>query len=366
MPASSSLVSIGEDAEVRLVSLLSETANLPVSFAQDCERSIQNADVAQLVRTIVSQPEAVSSFGVMEPLEEAVAALSLLVALAARVNVALDPVKVCARGDVSRQLTLLSVLYNMESDSAQKLAFLTKMYALAEPSMLGPDSTLGAWCEQLPSLLDSWKIPLADRRSLYRTIAEKTDSQRVRLWWVTTGDPDAAVPAVLGALRDPFAHFQDQRSLLATVPSLQQSDPALYKLLQVVQQGTLADLDALPKPLPHGLDEAQCRRHVGILHLCALAAEQPELPYAAIQKALSLKSVQEVESWVIAAVGSGLLEAKMDQLHQTVLVERCAYRQLDLKQWKALQTRLASWKQHVGRVLETLQEQQATATVATK
>jgi translation initiation factor 3 subunit M len=71
-----------------------------------------------------------------------------------------------------------------------------------------------------------------------------------------------------------------------------------------------------------------------------------------------------VESWVIAAVGSGLLEAKMDQLVQKVMVERCVVRQFDMNQWKILQNRLQAWKKNVGGVLDSLKQSQTIAAKA--
>jgi len=69
-----------------------------------------------------------------------------------------------------------------------------------------------------------------------------------------------------------------------------------------------------------------------------------------------------VESWVIAAVSSGLLSAKMDQLQNKVVVQRCVVRKFDMEQCKAVQTRLHAWKKNVGGILEayrqSLQQQQ--------
>lgn len=95
-----------------------------------------------------------------------------------------------------------------------------------------------------------------------------------------------------------------------------------------------------------------------ILSLCSLSAEHEEIPYSVVAKTLLLPSEDEVESWVIAAVSSGLLSAKMDQLQQKVMVERCVVRKFDMAQWKILQSRLKTWKQNVGGVIGGLKQSQ--------
>ena len=115
---------------------------------------------------------------------------------------------------------------------------------------------------------------------------------------------------------------------------------------------------------PFGLSSEQCIHYMRILSLCSLAAEHEEIPYTTIAKTLELASVDEVESWVIAAVSSGLLVAKMDQLEQKVMVERAVVRKFDIEQWKALQSRLNLWKKNVSGILEAFKQTQAAATPA--
>lgn len=140
----------------------------------------------------------------------------------------------------------------------------------------------------------------------------------------------------------------------------------LHGLLQVFQEGKLDEYHAFlqanggeAKVLqPYGLSSETCIRQMRILSLCSLAAEHEEIPYSVVAKTLLLPSEDEVESWVIAAVSSGLLSAKMDQLQQKVMVERCVVRKFDMAQWKILQSRLKTWKQNVGGVIGGLKQSQ--------
>lgn len=97
-----------------------------------------------------------------------------------------------------------------------------------------------------------------------------------------------------------------------------------------------------------------------LLSLVSLAGEHEEIPYSAIASTLSIGE-DEVEQWVIKAVSSGLMEAKMDQLRKVVLVERCAVRQFGMKEWTSLKTRLDTWKVNVKGVLDALEKSGAVA-----
>lgn len=157
-------------------------------------------------------------------------------------------------------------------------------------------------------------------------------------------------------------------ALLVLMPILLSADTKkLYGLLTIFQEGKLEDYNTFVKENggeagvlePYGLSSDDCVRYMRILSLCSLAAEHEEIPYSAIAKTLQLPSEDEVESWVISAVSSGLLVAKMDQLEQKVMVESAVVRKFDIEQWKALQSRLNLWKKNVGKILEGFKQTQA-------
>ena len=138
---------------------------------------------------------------------------------------------------------------------------------------------------------------------------------------------------------------------------------SLFALLQIFQEGKLEDFESFLKSneatlAENGLSKDECTRHMRLLSLCSLASEHEEIPYSAIASTLHVEDT-EVETWVIAAVSSGLLSAKMDQLQKVVMVESCVVRKFDIEQWKALQSRLHSWKKNVKSVLDGLEKSQA-------
>mmetsp|Transcript_44366 Transcript_44366/g.106902 ORF Transcript_44366/g.106902 Transcript_44366/m.106902 type:complete len:154 (-) Transcript_44366:100-561(-) len=138
----------------------------------------------------------------------------------------------------------------------------------------------------------------------------------------------------------------------------------LLDLLRVFQEGKLEDYQSFVKTnggesvlAQWELSPAECTRHIRILSLCSLAAEHEEIPYSIVANTLQTES-SDVEKWVIAAVSSGLLSAKMDQLQEQVIVERCVVRKFEMEQWKGLQSRLHLWKKNVGGILEAYKQSQ--------
>jgi translation initiation factor 3 subunit M len=113
-----------------------------------------------------------------------------------------------------------------------------------------------------------------------------------------------------------------------------------------------------------GIDPEACIYHLRLLSLCSLAAEHEEIPYNAIAATLQVP-MDQVEQWVISAVSSGLMSAKMDQLSQVVMVEQCVVRSFGMGEWKVLQARLHGWKKNVGNILLALKQQNIQASTTT-
>jgi len=146
-------------------------------------------------------------------------------------------------------------------------------------------------------------------------------------------------------------------------PVIALKDEDIYALLEIFQQGKLEDFQSFTKSNPntlstYNISEQDAIRHMRLLSLCSLATEHEEIPYDAIASTLQVEQ-SDVENWVIDAVSSGLLSAKMDQLQHVVMVERCVVRRFGIEQWKILQERLNVWKKNVNSVLDGLKQSQA-------
>lgn len=395
---SSNLVNVADDAEIRLVSVLAESSS--TLSVKDCEACISAGDADKLLQIVTKDAGAMQGLLTMENAEEATSCFALLAALVDKTQgketltrklaEAVTKAPSSSEDAVARKLGLLSVLYNMREE---KVDILTQMFVAAGhfPAVfLTEESTLGALLvapkegssltPSKPGLvahLDKWEVSVPARRKLYETIASvlpDNRKQRFLLLLVESYGTDvdgagrqAAQQAALGAIRDPIGLFRQQRNLLGlpAIQALETDQPALLTLLKIFQEGKLSDYQAYlksnggPSALAKwDLDPVTCEKNMKILSLCSLAAEHEEIPYQVIADTLAI-SPDTVEGQVIAAVNSGLLEAKMDQLAQKVMVERCVVRKFDMDEWKGLQKRLQAWRNNVGGILEALKQSQA-------
>jgi PCI domain/eIF3 subunit M, C-terminal helix len=416
---SSILVNVAEDAELRLINSLSDSAG--ELFQQKCSACFAEGDVSNLLTAIFTSTSAIETLMNIEAKNELIAAVSLLSSMIQKVDNTEDRERVtmlltdalCAGPYdelrmTERKITMISVLYNM-FEIKQKCMLLNRMLQLAgnhSDVLLQPESILGRLISSptngsstlntvvvstpqppIVALLDSWKgyVSAAERRTLFSTICTilpESDRRKqfLLLMLVETYTEAASVDeagivaakeATIGAIRDPVSLFRYQRDLLSrpAVEALRQSDADLHALLTVFQEGTVSDYeafisskgdDAAQVLSKWGLDHLTCLRYVRIFSLCSLTVGQEAIQYSEISNALHLTELDQVESWVIAAVSSGLLQAKMDQLAQIVMVERCVVRKFDMDQWKNLQSKLTVWKDHVGSILAALKQNQDT------
>mmetsp|Transcript_30994 Transcript_30994/g.73023 ORF Transcript_30994/g.73023 Transcript_30994/m.73023 type:complete len:408 (-) Transcript_30994:89-1312(-) len=391
--ASSALVNVVDGAELSLVTLLDESAapgSIRPTFVGDCESCIAHSDASQLVKMIVAEQGAIAALVSLD--DEAVSAISLLAACldrvdesgAALLNQLADSIisVSTANGAHAKAISLLAALYNMRKDPTEKVGLLVKMIRLAVASgdMLEPEgSVLGKWMNptQVETMLNEWKVEPVARRELYQVAAEASQKSLIAkqqftllvLETYSASDVDAsgleaAKQAAIGAIRDPVSLFVQQRKILSlpATEALQTNEASLYDLLKVFQEGNLEDYNSFIKSkggdsvlAQWDLSAEDCARHMRILSLCSLASEHEEIPYALVAETLQTDA-GNVEKWVIAAVSSGLLSAKMDQLQEKIMVERSAVRRFDMDQWRTLQSRLHLWKQNVGGILEAYKQ----------
>ena len=59
---------------------------------------------------------------------------------------------------------------------------------------------------------------------------------------------------------------------------------------------------------------------------------------------------EDVELWVVKAIGAKLLEAKLDQVRRVVIVTRFTYRVFGKPQWESLRRSLQGWVVNVTAV----------------
>ena len=226
----------------------------------------------------------------------------------------------------------------------------------------------------IPLWISAWQLDEEQTRSLYLNIADVAS---------TTGFPDLAFEQLLKGLEtiqpasaaEPESRDLAKRTLITgltnpnvtdftpltasdAIQALRRSDSNLFELLEIFSSDDYAaytdfletnSLDSLSIP-----DDASdvLSTKMRLLTLASISASSPtrSVSYSTISSALQIPA-EDVEMWVIDTIRAGLVEGKLSQLRQELLVQRATYRVFGEKQWAEIQGRLMVWRRSLESVL---------------
>lgn len=150
---------------------------------------------------------------------------------------------------------------------------------------------------------------------------------------------------------------------LVVLPIIQQfqreKNPA-YDFIQIFLKGDLEKYRAFVKSHPTwlsdnrilllltkliiGIDETKAERKFRLLTLATLSnTPSRTLSYSKIASSLDIPQ-EDVEIWLIDVIRAGLVEGKLSQARQELLVHRSTYRTFGRQEWEELNSRLEDWK----------------------
>ncbi|CAA6668268.1 unnamed protein product [Spirodela intermedia] len=105
----------------------------------------------------------------------------------------------------------------------------------------------------------------------------------------------------------------------------------------------------------YGLVHEDCVTKMRLVTLADLGSyDSGEIPYSLIKESLAITD-DEVEYWVVKAIAAKLIDCKMDQMNQSVIVSRTTERVFGLRQWKGLRSKLGIWRGNVMNMINTIQ-----------
>jgi len=92
------------------------------------------------------------------------------------------------------------------------------------------------------------------------------------------------------------------------------------------------------------IDASKAERKIRLLTLATLSnTASRTLPYAKIVSALDIPA-SDVELWLIDVIRAGLVEGKLSQARQELLVHRSMYRSFGREGWEDIEARLEDWR----------------------
>lgn len=305
----------------------------------------------------------------------------------------------------SMRATVLFQLYNMVTDAPARLAILNKTLAFVRSARLA--ELVAPLARHVEENYASWNLDAAQTRAMlhdiFSMLSETSGSsdpndaaskrvQDLQLKFLATykaGDAldaaaeEVAKAAVVSFVRSADMMFRCDLLGYAAVQALKGTKSApVLQLLQTMLTGDgvsafaafAASNGALFKSLR--LDEAECAGKMKLLALCALAEKSTaasssgagaggEVTYAQVAAALQCGE-DEVEGWIVRAIGARLVEAKMDQVRGVAVVTRVTHRVFGDAQWKELRANIDNWRENVAGVREAVAKSVESSAVGLK
>jgi len=103
------------------------------------------------------------------------------------------------------------------------------------------------------------------------------------------------------------------------------------------------------------LNGEECTKKIRMLTLVSVVGDEipGRVAYSAVQEALDIPE-EEVELIILDVIRAGLIDAKMNQLDKTIIVNRATPRQFTENEWKKLDTRIDEWKNNLKDILKVI------------
>jgi len=217
----------------------------------------------------------------------------------------------------------------------------------------------------IPNKVEEWKLTNVEKRMLYKEITTLYDSNEYRTFrynWTIyylstfnkneTNDHAAEIVDIIKVALGIEDHFRFDELLDLEVIHGLEKDPkfgTIFELLNVFVSGDISSFDLFCEKNKNffnenkDLEKSKLETKIRLLSLASLATKQNEASYALIAQQLKIKE-DEVELWIVKAVGTELLVARMDQLNKTTSFGRSLQRTFGKNEWNKLSNDLKSWE----------------------
>ncbi|XP_013735673.2 eukaryotic translation initiation factor 3 subunit M-like [Brassica napus] len=358
-----------------------------IRLCREAEESIVAGKWLELASLMVTSAELVSSKISEKDLECTYTIICSLVKNANSAEDVLEMVKAISSkvfqqpsDKASLRLKILFNLYNLVDHPYARFQVYMKALTLAVEGKVA--EYIVPSFEKIDSFLKEWSVDTKDQRQLFLAIANvlrenkslvKESLKFLTKYLATFSNEDALDEAKEEAVRA-IIEFVKASSIfqcdLLDLPAVAQLEKdakyaPVYQLLKIFLTQRLnaymefqaANAECLQT---YGLVDEECVTKMRLLSLVDLASDESgKIPYTSIKDTLQVKE-EEVELWIVKAITAKLIDCKMDQMNQVVIVSRYSEREFGSKQWQSLRTKLATWRDNIGNVISTIESNKVT------
>lgn len=104
------------------------------------------------------------------------------------------------------------------------------------------------------------------------------------------------------------------------------------------------------------LDAATAKATMLALLVLGCRSTHEEIPFSAIQQALDIPA-EQVEIWIIRAIGKKLLDGRIHQVRKVVSIHQCTQASFGPGEWAGLKAQLVSWRDSLAQVISQVAAQ---------
>ncbi|KAJ9128773.1 hypothetical protein P3X46_034493 [Hevea brasiliensis] len=280
------------------------------------------------------------------------------------------------------RLKILFNLYNLLENTYSRFYVYMKALNLAVSGKV-TEHVIPSF-KKIDSFLKEWNLEVKDQRDLFLGISNvlreskssgKDSFKFLTKYLATFSGEDAyamgeakeeAVRTIIEFVKAPDIFQCDLLDMPAVGQLEKDAKHALvYQLLNIFLTQRLdayLEFQAANSTLlkSYGLVHEDCISKMRLMSLVDLASDgSGRIPYTLIQDTLRIND-DEVELWVVKAITAKLINCKMDQMNQVVLVSSCTERVFGQHQWLTLRAKLATWRGDIANVINTIQANKMT------
>ncbi|KFK37678.1 hypothetical protein AALP_AA3G014500 [Arabis alpina] len=282
----------------------------------------------------------------------------------------------------SLRLKILFNLYNLLAHPYARFQVYMKALALAVDGKV-TEFIIPSF-KKIDSFLKEWNVEIKDQRDLFLAIANVVRENKslvkesltfLTKYLATFSNEDAqvldeakeaAVRAVIEFVKASTIFQCDLLDLPAVAQLEKDAKYApVYQLLKIFLTQRLNAYTEFQNANSgfletYGLVDEDCVTKMRLLSLVDLASDESgKIPYTSIKDTLQVNA-EEVELWIVRAISAKLIDCKMDQMNQVVIVSRCSEREFGSKQWQSLRSKLATWKDNITNIISTIESNKVT------
>ncbi|CAI9109857.1 OLC1v1009776C1 [Oldenlandia corymbosa var. corymbosa] len=280
------------------------------------------------------------------------------------------------------RVKILFNLYNLLENSYSRFAVYLKALNVAISGKV-TEHVIPSF-KNIDSFLKEWNLGVKDQRELFLIVSNilkehkgyaKDSFKFLARYLSTFTSEDAvamneakeeAVRAIADFVKAPDMFQCDLLNLPAVAQLEKDANHALvYQLLKIFLTQRLdsyLDFHTANSTLlkSYGLVHEDCVVKMRLMSLVDLASDDSgQIPYSVIKDTLQIEE-DEVESWVVKAITVKLIDCKIDQMNQIIIVRRCTERVFGQYQWELLRSKLATWKTNIANAVSTIQANRIT------